>query len=129
LKRRENSSTRGVSVPTRPAELTVDVIVPKLAGMVRVLSPGFDVTVTRISGWVDQIGVAAAEQVNSMRPEIGDGEGSLAGKRLLDRRCPLFHIRVRTMARQGTRRQSEAGRLSQRRRYRIRIGVLYDTPI
>jgi hypothetical protein len=70
----------------------------------------------RIDGWVDQIGVAAAEQVNSMRPEIGDGEGSLAGKRLLDRRCPLFHIGVRTMVRQGTRRQSEAGRWSQRRR-------------
>lgn len=51
MKRRENSSTRGVSVPTRPAELTVDVIVPKLAGMVRVLSPGFVETVSEEEGW------------------------------------------------------------------------------
>jgi hypothetical protein len=51
VKRRENSSTRGVPVSTRPAELTVDVIVPKLAGMVRVLSPGFVETVSEEEGW------------------------------------------------------------------------------
>ena len=49
--RRENSSTRGVPLPTRPAELTVEVIVPKLAGTVRVLASDFVVTVSEEDGW------------------------------------------------------------------------------
>jgi len=48
--RRENSKTRGVPVPTSPAELTVDVIVPKLAGAVRVRAPDFVVTLREDDG-------------------------------------------------------------------------------
>ena len=39
--RKPNSRTRGVPVPTRPAELTVEVMVPKLAGIVSERVPSF----------------------------------------------------------------------------------------
>src|SRR5579883_2900586 len=48
--RNENSSTRGVPVPTRPAEFTVEVILPKLAGTVRLRTPDFVVTLKEDDG-------------------------------------------------------------------------------
>src|ERR1700730_1612120 len=37
--RRESSRTRGVPVPTRPAEFTVEVIAPKLEGTIKLRCP------------------------------------------------------------------------------------------
>jgi hypothetical protein len=48
--RSENSRIRGVPVPTRPAELTVEVIAPKLEGMVRMRVLLYGVQVMGLAG-------------------------------------------------------------------------------